>query len=179
MWIMLWNCRCTCVFSVFMVSSLVATSRNSLCIFVTLSCEGLPRAVATVLGCLCELFSKRKPVTLLQPKRAPCLSRHLSSMVVMRRPRCYVVKAVLGVIFHNAETAKGSTYVSFSQVTDMKNNVHSEQASKVRTQRRIPTPQGRHKHLPLSRSKQLAPSNGYHSNSDYTRPAVNHHTNTT
>lgn len=124
--IMLWNCRCTCVFSVFMVSSLVATLRNSLCIFATLSCEGSPRAVATVLGCLCELFSKWKPVTLLQPKRAPCLSRP-----------CHghdAVTAILVVVFYSAETAKWA----FSRWQTWKTMPVLSKPQRYATQRRIP-----------------------------------------
>lgn len=147
-----------CVFSVFMVSSLVVPSWNSLCIFVTLSCEGSPRAVATVLGCLCELFSKWKPVTRLHPKQAPRLpaafvftgDRAMATML------CWCVKHIRET-FQVRDMKKQRPFWASLQDTEHK--------------RKISTPQGHHKHPPLPRSKQLA-SHGYHSNSDYTHPAV-------
>lgn len=99
---MLCNFCCAWVFSAFMVSSLVATSRNSLCVFVTLSCDGSPRAVATVVGCLCELFSKWKPVTLLREcevSASICLQRW-PTMDTM--PRC---QSRSGAQVHTAKLA--------------------------------------------------------------------------
>lgn len=158
-WIIRCNCRGTCAFSVVMVSSLVATSQNSLCVFVTLSCEGSPKAAATVFSCLCELFSKRHLYTM----RARCLSQHLSSVVAILQLR-WLVKSysVLFFLFYYPSDRHENKMFILSK------------RQRYSTQWRILIPQGRqsaHRYFP---SEQLAPFNGNHSNSDYRRPAVKH-----
>ena len=171
MWTMLWNLRRTCVFSVFMVSSLVATSQNSLSIFVTLLCEGSPWAVANNSqrqpGCLCELFSKWKPVTLLQramPLPAFLFNGDHATSTMLNCWSC-----------STAQTGPSESHArAFPRWQTWKTT--SILSKPQRTQRRSTTPQGHYKHPPLLHLKQLALSNGYHSNADYTCPALNHPT---
>lgn len=165
--IMLWDSRCTCVFSVFMVSSLVTISRNSLCIFVTMSCEGSPRAVATVLGCLWIIQQTKAGDMATAEEGAMSL---LAFVFNGGHVSCW--RHPWGHIFTvQKHPSEPHTWVFPRQQTWKTMSVLSK-PQRHGTQRRIPTPQGRHKHPLLPRS----PSNGYHSNSDYTRPAVNHRT---
>lgn len=153
---MLCNCCCACVFPVFMVSSLVATSRNSLCVFVTLSCDGSPRAVATVVGCLCELFSKWKPVTLLREcdvSASICLQwwPHYGHDAEMLKPFW-------------GKRAHGKAGLMIPMCWTWKRMFILRNPQRYWAQRNIKIPQGLHKHPPLLRAKRLAASNGYHSN---------------
>lgn len=104
------------------------------------------------------IIQQMKPVTWLHPKRAP----RLPPAFVFTGDRA-MATMLSWCVKHIQQTV---------QVRDMKKQ-RPLWASLQDTEhkRRISTSQGRHKHPPLPRSKQLA-SNGYHSNSDYTHPAV-------